>query len=84
MLHGDSTYVCKQCYRNAIFANIFPVGVALLARAVKPVCTTMESPAGRWLLGRLRAQQHQSSGSEERKEHRWEVHRQQVILIQQQ
>ena len=27
-------YVCKYCYRNAIIANIFPVGVALLAHAV--------------------------------------------------
>ena len=38
VLHGDSVfvcmYVCMQCYRNVIIANTFPVGVALLVRAV--------------------------------------------------
>ena len=29
-------HVCNYCYRNAIIANIFPVGAALLARAVEP------------------------------------------------
>ena len=52
-----------------LLQNIFPVGVALLSCVVPVKGTTMDSPTERWWrLGRLRAQQHRSNGSEERKE----------------
>ena len=54
---------------------IFPVNTALLAHAVheakeRRACSMMESPAEKqWRLGRLRVQQHRSSGSNVRREH---------------
>ena len=74
-------------------ANAFTVGVALLpcmcsTSALCKACTTMESPAvsaeRRRRLGRLHVQKHRSTGSEERREHQREVHRQRVRLIRQQ
>ena len=35
IFHGDFA-LCEQWYKNAIIVNVFPVGVALLARVVEP------------------------------------------------
>ena len=71
-------YIGMQRYRNAIIANTFPVGTALLPCTCSRASafTAIKSPAKRQQrLGRLCAQQDRSSGSKERREHRREVHR---------
>ena len=74
--------VCIYVSKIRQECNRFPEGAALIACAVEPENGVA---CQRWQkLGRLCAQQCRSSGSKEKREHQWEVHRQRVRLIQQQ
>ena len=72
-------FVCIIGYRNAIIANVIPVGTALVTPVVAKAHTMEDSPTERqWWL---HARQHRNRGSEERREHRSKVHRLWVRLI---